>query len=188
MIALVMVSIYSTPLYKQTQLECWLSVLNQCLIFTDVDECADGTNGCAQLCTNVIGSYVCACDTGYRLASDGRWCTDINECFEGTDRCNHTCTNSIGTYACSCKTGYGLARDGRTCNGKSLCKADNCSYLCYSNVIDNFTDINECAEGNDRCAQTCTNHNGGYSCSCTSGYRLMPNGRGCEGVLICVMI
>ena len=39
-----------------------------------VDECAVGTDQCAQLCQNVIGSYTCSCRTGYRLNADGRRC------------------------------------------------------------------------------------------------------------------
>ena len=43
--------------------------------YTDINECAEDTDGCAQLCTNTIGSYTCSCRSGYRLAIDGRWCT-----------------------------------------------------------------------------------------------------------------
>lgn len=34
---------------------------------TDVDECAKGTHNCDQKCTNIPGSFVCACASGYRL-------------------------------------------------------------------------------------------------------------------------
>ena len=40
----------------------------------DINECSEGTAGCAHICTNTIGSYVCSCDQGYRLESDGRTC------------------------------------------------------------------------------------------------------------------
>ena len=42
--------------------------------FTDIDECALNTDGCAQICNNTIGSYHCSCRTGYRLASNGHMC------------------------------------------------------------------------------------------------------------------
>ena len=42
---------------------------------TDIDECIEGTSGCAHNCTNTIGSYNCYCDRGYRLESDGQTCT-----------------------------------------------------------------------------------------------------------------
>ena len=40
----------------------------------DIDECIENTDGCAQMCTNTIGNYTCACGSGYRLASDSRGC------------------------------------------------------------------------------------------------------------------
>lgn len=44
-------------------------------------------------------------------------------------------------------------------------------------------DINECAEGTDRCAQNCHNNVGSYTCSCNVGFRLNTNGYGCDGNL-----
>ena len=41
---------------------------------TDIDECSDGTDSCDQTCTNTLGSYICTCGTGYRLADDGQTC------------------------------------------------------------------------------------------------------------------
>ena len=41
---------------------------------SDVDECAENTDGCEQICTNTIGSFICDCRTGYTLNSDGRNC------------------------------------------------------------------------------------------------------------------
>ena len=35
------------------------------------------TNWCHQKCVNTPGSYVCACNTGYQLDSDGRTCTGM---------------------------------------------------------------------------------------------------------------
>ena len=44
-----------------------------------------------------------------------------------------------------------------------------------------YTDIDECADGTHRCAQTCTNEIGSYSCSCDSGYRLAGDSFRCYG-------
>ena len=44
------------------------------MIFIDIDECLEGTNGCTQNCHNNIGSYTCSCHIGYRLAADQRTC------------------------------------------------------------------------------------------------------------------
>ena len=43
-------------------------------------------------------------------------------------------------------------------------------------------DIDECSEDIDGCAQTCTNTNGSYSCSCRIGYRLAGDDHGCNGM------
>ena len=44
-----------------------------------------------------------------------------------------------------------------------------------------FLDINECAEGADGCAQTCTDTEGSYTCSCGVGYELGHDQHGCDG-------
>ena len=48
----------------------------------DVDECADGTDLCAQNCLNTIGSYTCSCNTGYRLAMDEKMCDGKSDTFD----------------------------------------------------------------------------------------------------------
>ena len=52
----------------------------------NVNECLDGTHECQHTCVDNIGSYDCACETGYELASDGRKCLDIDECENETHR------------------------------------------------------------------------------------------------------
>ena len=39
-----------------------------------MDECATNNGGCAHICTNTDGSFVCSCRTGFTLASDGLGC------------------------------------------------------------------------------------------------------------------
>ena len=84
---------------------------------SDIDECTEGIDDCAQVCTDTDLGYTCSCNSGYRLASDRRGCSEINECTERTHGCSHTCTNTAGSYTCSCNSGYRLASNGRTCNG-----------------------------------------------------------------------
>ena len=43
-------------------------------IYLDINECTEDNDGCAQFCTNTVGSYMCLCASGYRLASDGYHC------------------------------------------------------------------------------------------------------------------
>ncbi len=40
----------------------------------DINECTEGTDSCVQNCTNIEGSYLCNCSSGYRLGSDGYSC------------------------------------------------------------------------------------------------------------------
>ncbi|XP_042200474.1 bone morphogenetic protein 1-like isoform X2 [Callorhinchus milii] len=43
--------------------------------FKEMDECSRADNGgCEQRCVNTLGSYTCACDPGFELASDKRSC------------------------------------------------------------------------------------------------------------------
>ena len=44
------------------------------VVVLDINECAEATDGCAQACTNTDGSYLCSCESGYRLASDQHGC------------------------------------------------------------------------------------------------------------------
>lgn len=49
-------------------------------VHTDVDECsplsqeADTKPPCTQICLNTMGSYLCACHYGFKLAADRRTC------------------------------------------------------------------------------------------------------------------
>ena len=49
--------------------------------------------------------------------------------------------------------------------------------ICHSYV----TDINECANNNGGCAQTCTNTAGSYQCSCGTGFTLNSDEHACDG-------
>ena len=44
-------------------------------MMADFDECAAGVDECDQACQNIIGSYLCSCNsTGYTLNPDRRRC------------------------------------------------------------------------------------------------------------------
>ena len=43
-------------------------------ILPDNNECIDDTDGCSDMCTNTVGSFVCGCNEGYRLDDDGATC------------------------------------------------------------------------------------------------------------------
>ena len=44
------------------------------MLAADINECVEGTDGCAQLCFNTEGSFQCGCNSGFSLGSDGRSC------------------------------------------------------------------------------------------------------------------
>ncbi len=46
-------------------------------------------------------------------------------------------------------------------------------------------DINECSTNNGGCSQTCTNTQGSFTCSCSSGYQLSGNGLSCVDINEC---
>ena len=46
-------------------------------LYSDMDECIDGTHNCAQICINTIGSFTCDCDDGYELDSDEVMCNGM---------------------------------------------------------------------------------------------------------------
>ena len=43
----------------------------------DVNECNASNGGCNQVCINVIGSFLCSCNTGYELDTDQRTCVGM---------------------------------------------------------------------------------------------------------------
>ena len=126
---------------------------------TDIDECTNGSAGCAAsaTCTNKPGSFSCGCPDGY--AGDGKVCTDIDECTSGSATChpNATCQNFKGGHLCTCKAGF--SGNGTACQ-----------------------DIDECTTGKAGCAAaaTCANSVGGFTCTCKTGW--VGDGKTCAQV------
>ncbi|KAK2179887.1 hypothetical protein NP493_468g02011 [Ridgeia piscesae] len=100
------------------------------------------------------------CDAGYghtysvKCLDAGHWndsldCTDVDECQ--TNVClKHTCVNLPGDYRCDCLPGYA--------------SPDKSLHTCK--------DIDECSLGTSGCEKICNNTEGGYMCSCPTGYNL----------------
>ena len=82
--------------------------LNNHVCIADENECLTDNGGCAQICTNTMGSHVCSCKFGYKLIANGASCDDIDECALGTHNCpaNAICSNIEGAFVCLCNAGY----------------------------------------------------------------------------------
>ena len=52
-----------------------------CMFHIDINECATNNGGCAQICTNSVGSYYCSCGAGYMMGGDGHTCSGEEDTF-----------------------------------------------------------------------------------------------------------
>ncbi|XP_061422348.1 mucin-like protein [Lethenteron reissneri] len=119
---------------------------------TDVDECSDGNNKCAQVCNELnlfenSQGYNCSCFGGFKMQQDGISCQPIVSC---TLACtNGRCFIDPNTKrpTCSCNIGYVLDKSKQNC-----------------------LDLNECEEQPKPCEQECSNTIGSYKCSCSPGF------------------
>eukprot|EP00076_Gallus_gallus_P024036 XP_015146072.1 hemicentin-1 isoform X2 [Gallus gallus] len=76
----------------------------------DIDEC-EARDTCQHECRNTLGSYQCACPSGYHLMPNGKTCQDIDECLKQDTGCgaSQMCFNMRGSYQCietSCPPNY----------------------------------------------------------------------------------
>ncbi len=143
---------------------------------------------CGDFGTCVDGS--CRCDEGWT----GTGCeSDVDECTDDPTACHAdaTCTNTDGGFTCACNDGF--VGDGATCSAS--CAADPCMNggVCTdgesgatcgcegTGYEGDFceTDVDECADGDDDCADdaTCTNTEGSFECACDDPF--VGDGRTC---------
>ncbi|KAH3860888.1 hypothetical protein DPMN_023811 [Dreissena polymorpha] len=75
-----------------------------------LNECNDTRiHKCEQECINDVGSYHCACKSGYLLNNDNFTCADVDECVLGNYFCTYPheeCVNLPGAYTCGCEREY----------------------------------------------------------------------------------
>ncbi|XP_047611988.1 growth arrest-specific protein 6 isoform X3 [Phacochoerus africanus] len=129
----------------------------------DVNECSQQNGGCSHVCYNKLGSFHCACYSGYALSPDSRTCHDVDECADAGACGEARCQNLPGSYSCLCDEGYAFHAQEKACR-----------------------DVDECAEG--RCEQACVNSPGSYTCHCDGrgGLKLSQDMSTCEDILPCV--
>ncbi|XP_072041829.1 uncharacterized protein [Amphiura filiformis] len=165
---------------------------------SDEDECSSNTDNCHTnaTCTNTVGSFTCACNTGY--IGDGINCNDNYVCESRTFHLECPAGQRIFvSYALYGRQASDVCTDGpiRTVN----CAADNsldvvqrcegltkCDIHAHNDVFGDpcrgtfkyleieylCEDINECTNSEHNCHvdATCTNTIGSFSCACNNGY------------------
>ena len=160
-------------------------------IASDVNEC-DNSAACGSnmSCTNTIGSFKCACLSGYKLNSDGTSCSDVDECADDSHSCTsgEQCFNTAGSFTCTCKTGFATnatskdcedvnecSTNPHACHALAICTNSAGSYSCACKT--GFTGDGKQCEDTDECANnachsraSCTNTFGSFSCKCKDGY------------------
>ena len=161
----------------------------------DINECDQNNGKCNQICVNEVGSYHCECKSGYQLDQTGFSCNGkvhdrlwaswlyltINKILMNvkpvlmgvlivvTICLDHfTVTATLDMHSIQLITRHAMV----------LYEPSACIY--YHAIYD-FADINECATYNGACDHFCTNTDGSYTCSCSSGYQLESDGHNCTG-------
>ena len=66
--------------FPSVKLACTVSI---CLYVTTaaINECAEGTNNCEQLCSDTGTGFTCSCRSGYTLNSDQATCSGETMCM-----------------------------------------------------------------------------------------------------------
>nr|XP_023667894.1 latent-transforming growth factor beta-binding protein 4 isoform X1 [Paramormyrops kingsleyae]XP_023667895.1 latent-transforming growth factor beta-binding protein 4 isoform X1 [Paramormyrops kingsleyae]XP_023667896.1 latent-transforming growth factor beta-binding protein 4 isoform X1 [Paramormyrops kingsleyae] len=78
-----------------------VSVSGECM---DINECVNETIcGEHSFCQNLIGTYQCMCNQGYKATDNGKGCEDENECETIQGVCGTArCENMEGSFLCEC--------------------------------------------------------------------------------------
>ena len=153
--------------------------------FSDLDECARETHGCAPtggVCTNTAGAYECSCGPGF--SGDGRDCgggdrrvsllASENGSLSAEPGRALVANGTTVTFTATPASGYEISLWLADCAGAS---GPTCALPVTMDVSVgvSFADVDECARAADNCAATesggvCKNTPGDFVCECASGY------------------
>ena len=89
--------------------------------FSDINECELSETGCAQTCSNAVGSYRCVCYNGYKLNGDNKTCDNVSAedlCTDQGLTCAGYCIVGQSSASCACSLGYVLGSDLQSCLGE----------------------------------------------------------------------
>ncbi|XP_016091077.1 latent-transforming growth factor beta-binding protein 1-like isoform X2 [Sinocyclocheilus grahami] len=170
----------------------------------EIDECQVSPDICgAGICYNTFDSYMCICDDGYRIDSEGTTCVDVDECAESPSLCaNGHCQNTPGGFLCACEPGFMPNEKGNSCSDIDECQDGRVcpSGLCY-NTLGSFmcspcpdgfegrngqcVDINECLDEKVCAHGQCSNQEGYFICTCEEGFSLTHDGKACIDIDEC---
>uniref|UniRef100_A0A672JTZ8 Latent-transforming growth factor beta-binding protein 1 n=1 Tax=Sinocyclocheilus grahami TaxID=75366 RepID=A0A672JTZ8_SINGR len=173
------VLLVSFPLLQpgQAQLSPGVSTIRMEPALPEIDECQVSPDICgAGICYNTFDSYMCICDDGYRIDSEGTTCVDVDECAESPSLCaNGHCQNTPGGFLCACEPGFMPNEKGNSCSGNyktvpyKLTHMHKLTDLFISACV--YVDIDECQDGRVCPSGLCYNTLGSFMCSpCPDGF------------------
>ena len=64
----------------------------------------------------------------------------------------------------------------------------SCTVFFFILLIFLLIDVDECSINLHNCAHVCSNIVGSFNCSCQNGFILQPDGRTCEGMIMCIIL
>ncbi|XP_023213992.1 sushi, von Willebrand factor type A, EGF and pentraxin domain-containing protein 1-like [Centruroides sculpturatus] len=140
----------------------------------DIDECVNNNGNCSHFCTNIIGSFICSCPNGMKLAEDQVTCIDTSYCTNNKHIYLDGEVWSVGCENCKCDKGditcmkrpcsevtcleneTKMLIPGECCDEcveESSCKIQNYQFMTFDNFIYNFsgscryTIVDDCVDG-----------------------------------------
>ncbi|XP_030840813.1 uncharacterized protein LOC105442568 [Strongylocentrotus purpuratus] len=105
-------------------------------VVTDINECSSST-ACSDVnsfCLNTIGSFLCVCNEGYELATDGGCQARVRQCSIISCRNSGTCSVGTTEPVCNCSTSFAgpaceidLRCGTSTCHISQVCSNGQCT-------------------------------------------------------------